>query len=169
MAMATRRKSLPVDVRRQVLHEAGYMCANPICRRVLTLDIHHIVPLSENGPYTVDNLLALCPNCHAMHHRGRIPQHSLLAWKMHLVSLNTGYEPKSIQMLLTLGKVGELFVSGDGVLACAALIALDLVRMERRKSTHEYSIALTEKGRAQIEVWKESSQRLVFSSYAISN
>lgn len=28
------------------------------------LEIHHIAPLSENGPDTVHNAAALCPNCH---------------------------------------------------------------------------------------------------------
>jgi 5-methylcytosine-specific restriction endonuclease McrA len=34
------------------------------------LEIHHIVPLSEGGPDTVDNAAALCPNCHRSCHYG---------------------------------------------------------------------------------------------------
>lgn len=32
------------------------------------LEVHHIEPLSEGGPDTVDNVAALCPNCHRRCH-----------------------------------------------------------------------------------------------------
>lgn len=36
------------------------------------LEVHHLQPLAENGPDTVDNTVALCPNCHRrMHHAAR--------------------------------------------------------------------------------------------------
>ena len=34
-------------------------------------DIHHIVPISEKGPDTEDNLMVVCPTCHAKIHRIR--------------------------------------------------------------------------------------------------
>jgi hypothetical protein len=34
------------------------------------LEVHHIRPLSENGPDTVENAAALCPNCHRECHHG---------------------------------------------------------------------------------------------------
>ena len=34
------------------------------------LEVHHIVPLSENGSDTVDNAVAICPNCHRSCHHG---------------------------------------------------------------------------------------------------
>jgi 5-methylcytosine-specific restriction endonuclease McrA len=34
------------------------------------LEVHHIVPLSEDGDDTVDNAMALCPNCHREAHYG---------------------------------------------------------------------------------------------------
>ena len=34
------------------------------------LEVHHIVPLSEDGLDTVHNVLALCPNCHREVHHG---------------------------------------------------------------------------------------------------
>lgn len=34
------------------------------------LEVHHIVPLSDNGSDTVANVLALCPNCHRRKHFG---------------------------------------------------------------------------------------------------
>jgi 5-methylcytosine-specific restriction protein A len=34
------------------------------------LEVHHIIPLSENGKDTVNNVKALCPNCHREAHHG---------------------------------------------------------------------------------------------------
>jgi 5-methylcytosine-specific restriction endonuclease McrA len=34
------------------------------------LEVHHIIPLSENGEDSVDNAIALCPNCHRQEHYG---------------------------------------------------------------------------------------------------
>jgi len=35
------------------------------------LEVHHTIPLAENGDDTVSNALALCPNCHRHAHHGR--------------------------------------------------------------------------------------------------
>ena len=35
------------------------------------LEVHHIDPLSEQGPDTVENAAAICPNCHRECHHGR--------------------------------------------------------------------------------------------------
>jgi hypothetical protein len=34
------------------------------------LEVHHIQPLSENGADTMENSIALCPNCHRERHHG---------------------------------------------------------------------------------------------------
>lgn len=34
------------------------------------LEVHHIVPLAEDGEDTVENAIALCPNCHREVHFG---------------------------------------------------------------------------------------------------
>jgi len=34
------------------------------------LEVHHITPLAEDGPDTVENAIALCPNCHRELHYG---------------------------------------------------------------------------------------------------
>ncbi len=34
------------------------------------LEVHHITPLSKNGEDTIDNTIALCPNCHRKAHFG---------------------------------------------------------------------------------------------------
>jgi 5-methylcytosine-specific restriction endonuclease McrA len=57
------RKNPRVDVKSVVLQKSGYMCANPECRRIFTLDIRHLEPVEEGGPNTLRNLFAFCPNC----------------------------------------------------------------------------------------------------------
>ncbi len=34
------------------------------------LEIHHIIPLKDGGSDTIDNVIALCPNCHREKHYG---------------------------------------------------------------------------------------------------
>ena len=34
------------------------------------LEVHHLKPLSEGGADTIENTIAVCPNCHRRHHYG---------------------------------------------------------------------------------------------------
>ena len=63
------------DVAAWTLHHADGKCT--LCndpapfrtkRGVPYLEVHHVRPLSEGGPDTVDNAVALCPNCHRKAH-----------------------------------------------------------------------------------------------------
>ena len=157
------RKALTQEVRRHVLHEAGYKCGNPVCRTIITLDIHHLVPVADDGSNDPENLLALCPNCHALHHRGEIPRESLRAWKMLLLAVNEAFDRRSVDLLLALDATGMVFVSGEGVLECAALIAGGLVQRgayNTGRPIPSYSVSLTERGRAFVEAWKQGNQQL---------
>jgi hypothetical protein len=161
--MVKKRKALPLEIRNLVLHEAGYKCANPSCRGILTLDIHHLDYVSNGGRDSADNLLALCPNCHAMHHKGHIPIESIRTWKMLLLSLNEGFDKRSIDMLLALHQIGRLNVSGEGVLACSSLIASGLVRQFMPMKSFfdgnpSYLLELTDKGQLLVEAWKQGNQ-----------
>ena len=62
-------------VKAEVLDRAKGLCEYCYKRPFLTydrepyLEVHHIIPLSEGGPDTVKNTIALCPECHrAAHH-----------------------------------------------------------------------------------------------------
>ena len=161
--MTKKRKPLSLETRKLVLHEAGYKCANPTCRGILTLDIHHLDYVSEGGADTPDNLLALCPYCHALHHQGHIPIESLRAWKMLLLSLNEGFDKRAIDLLLALHSVKRVWISGDGLLDCAALIASGLVEHEEHWpggviQNIRYSIELSAKGQLLVESWKRGDQ-----------
>lgn len=62
----------------EVLNRSGGICElcknkAPFIRKsdgTLYLEIHHLIPLSENGDDTVENTIALCPNCHRKLHYG---------------------------------------------------------------------------------------------------
>jgi HNH endonuclease len=125
----TRRRPLPPLVRDEVLREAGYMCGNPVCRRVITLEVHHIEWVRDGGGNKETNLLALCPNCHALHTSGRIPQRAIRHWKGMLHALNHAFNKEAMDLLLylRLPAVRTVWYSGDGLLRFSGLIAAGLV------------------------------------------
>lgn len=77
------RPSIPRDIRRQVLLEAGHRCAILTCRHT-DIDIHHIKPLREDGQHAAEDLIAPCPNCHRLAEAGKIDRTALRAYKERL-------------------------------------------------------------------------------------
>jgi hypothetical protein len=88
-----------------VLTEAGFMCASPRCRHMLTLEIHHIEEVKAGGGNEPHNLLALCPNCHSGFTRGKIPRSAIEAWKQMLLVVNHGLDRDSLDLLLFLHRL----------------------------------------------------------------
>lgn len=154
------RTAIPESIKREVLTEAGFRCAVPTCRTILAIDLHHIIEVSENGTNETYNLLALCPTCHALHHRGTIPQESIKVWKGMLVSLNGAFDKATIDDLLFLYKTprNQLMLSGDGVLKFSKLIAADLAvyRIAMKNGPLvTYEVWLSERGRFLVEAWEK--------------
>lgn len=66
------------DVVAEALHLADGFCGNcgkeaPFCRRSdgsMYLEVHHKVHLAQGGEDTLENSIALCPNCHRKMHYG---------------------------------------------------------------------------------------------------
>ncbi|WP_159452315.1 HNH endonuclease [Singulisphaera sp. GP187] len=150
-----------------VLHEAGYRCAVPVCRTILTLDIHHIVYVSEAGSDDPSNLLALCGNCHALHHLKKITTESIRAWKFLLMALNEAFDRKSVDLLLALERAGGGTVcTGDGLGDYAGLIASGYLNITWKESSHsdraftwgKHQVYLSDKGKAFLEAWKRGDQ-----------
>ena len=55
------------NIRAYVLHRDKYMCQ--LCgKRNALFQLHHIIPKSQNGKDHPDNLITLCPDCHARVH-----------------------------------------------------------------------------------------------------
>jgi hypothetical protein len=165
-----KRKATSLEVKQLVLHEAGYKCANPTCRHVLTLDVHHLINVSDEGPNTAENLLPLCPNCHALHHRGEIPIGSLRSWKMLLITLNEAFDRKAVDVLLALDKLAIFKrVTGDGVIGLASLVAAGLVEIREYYQQQGggglfhvfeqmYLVELSDKGKSLVAGWKKGDQ-----------
>ncbi len=164
-----RRRSIPQDVRREVLTEAGYRCAVPTCRTILLIDLHHIIPVSEDGDNSPDNLIALCPNCHALHHRKEIPQEAVRVWKGMLVTLNLAFDKDAMELLLFLTRKEQeerpYGYTSECVMRCAGLINAGLVDTDtfwdeeasgflRSNSGADHTLRLTERGRLVVEAWK---------------
>jgi hypothetical protein len=158
-----KRKKVSIDAKFTVLHEAGYRCANPNCRTIITLDIHHVVQVSDSGSNEPDNLLPLCPNCHSLFHRGIIPLSSIRAWKMILLAINSTFDSQSIDILGIFEKTdGFIEMSGDGLIRCAPLISTGLANVERVQGVNvwmnQYRLFISEKGRQFLEYWKQGLQ-----------
>jgi len=79
-----KRVTIPTNLRRKILVEAGHRCAIQTCRSLIEVDVHHIIPLKEDGKNEYENLIALCPNCHRMADRNKIDKKSLRMYKNNL-------------------------------------------------------------------------------------
>ena len=162
----TKRKPVPLDVTVAVLTEAGYRCAVPTCRGILALDLHHMEQVSDNGENVPENLLPLCPTCHALYHRGTIKRESIYTWKALLVSLTRAFDVFALDQLLFLNKpkINKLRVSGDGVLGFARLISAGLASFELEVQNGPlllYSINLTQPGRQLVSAWSTGDRAAV--------
>jgi len=63
-----RRPPIPGPVLMKVLHGSRWICC--VCReRDRPVVVHHIVPWSESRDHSFENLVLICPICHARAHR----------------------------------------------------------------------------------------------------
>lgn len=160
------RRTVPNAIVVQLLTEAGYRCAVPTCRTILAIDIHHIVEVSEGGGNEPGNLLALCPTCHALFHRGEIVRDSIYAWKSMLVALSHAFDTATIDDLLFLAtpQASDLRVSGDGVLKFSRLVAAGLATFNLFIANGPlllYTVELTQKGAHLINAWRSGNRQAV--------
>ncbi|WP_424861396.1 HNH endonuclease [Streptomyces sp. MMS24-I29] len=106
--MAQGRPDIPTALRREVLVEAGHRCAIPTCRQV-PVDLAHINPWAKVKEHTFENLIALCPTCHARFDRGDIDKRSMLQYKQNLEILNSRYTDAERQFLKVCAQNWESF------------------------------------------------------------
>lgn len=161
------RDKLPLKTRVILLTECGYKCANPCCRNILALDMHHLWEVSAGGGDDPENLVALCPTCHALYHRGTIDAESVYVWKAMLVAITRAFDVEAIDRLLFLEPLKQdfLIVSGDGLLHFARLIAAGLASSSQKANNNfqivTYSINISEKGRQLIQAWRQGDRTQV--------
>jgi len=84
------RQTIPRQLEREVLMEAGHRCAIPTCRQT-PVEIAHIVPWEQIQEHTFDNLIALCPTCHTRYDKGEIDRKAMQQYKANLSVLNGRY------------------------------------------------------------------------------
>lgn len=115
------RDTIPAEVKRLVLVEAGHRCAIPTCRATTT-EIAHIVPWAETRDNSFENLIALCPNCHTrFDQKKEMDRLSVKMYKHNLGILNNRYGEferrlfevlaKSNERVFVLGAAGDLLVA----------------------------------------------------------
>ena len=120
--------------------------------------------MSEGGGNDPENLIALCPTCHALYHRGTIPADAIYAYKSMLVALSRAFDLEAVDMLLFLLTFKEDFVvvTGDGLVRFSRLIAAGLATAELKANNNwlivSYAINITEKGRHIIEAWRSGDR-----------
>lgn len=158
------REKLPLTTRMIVLTESGYRCAVPTCRNILALDMHHIWEVSVGGSDDPSNLIALCPTCHALYHRGTIKQESVYVYKAMLVAITRAFDVEAIDKLLFLAscKADFLIVSGDGLLHFGRLIAAGLASVDQKANNSwqivTYAVNISDKGLQLIEAWRQGDR-----------
>jgi hypothetical protein len=158
------RKNLPLKTRTAVLTESGYRCSVPTCRNILALDMHHMYQVAHGGDDSPSNLIALCPTCHALYHRGTISADAIYAYKSMLIAISRAFDVDAIDRLLFLNSLAEddLIVSGDGVLRFDRLIAAGLANFELKANNGNlivtYSINISGKGKMLVESWKSGDR-----------
>ena len=150
-----RRTRVPAKVAIEVYTEAGYRCAVPTCRGILALDLHHIEPVRSDGPNNADNLLPLCPTCHALFERGNISAESIVAWKAYLRSLSRAYDHNTLDLLWFLKKVPNFSCSADGLVSFARLIGAGLaeLKLSQQGFNAMVGLSLSSKGDQLLKAW----------------
>jgi hypothetical protein len=116
--MAKHRPKVPAPMKRILLQQTGYKCANPGCSNRL-LEIHHIKEWAVYQTHDEESMIAICPSCHDAVTRGEltISDDELYYWKgiERLPVVLTGYifvEPHVFPRLV----LGDFnFIGPEGV------------------------------------------------------
>ena len=66
------KSDIPPALRRKVRARDHGKCRVPWCRSSHNVDQHHIVPISQGGTHTLENILSLCESHHLAHHAGAL-------------------------------------------------------------------------------------------------
>lgn len=116
------RPSIPAELKRTVLVEAGHRCAIPTCRATTT-ELAHIEPWAKVQEHAFHNLIALCPNCHTRFDKGEIDRKAMGMYKENLALLNNRYSEFERRVFAMLAETNEPLISvgagGDIMLANA--------------------------------------------------
>ena len=98
--MTPTRPPIPAELKRRAMMESGYRCAIPVCRNH-PAEVDHIDDWAKVKEHKFENLIALCPTCHARkgNRPGQIDRKALLGYKANLGQLNMLYGDMERRML----------------------------------------------------------------------
>jgi hypothetical protein len=100
------RPSIPAELKRKILVEAGHRCAIPTCRATTT-EIAHIEPWSKVKEHRYENLIVLCPNCHTRFDKGEIDKKSVLMYKDNLRYFIDKYSKFELDLIFELARLPQ--------------------------------------------------------------
>lgn len=66
------------EIKKEILKLDNNKCQAWGCGKILNLEIHHIIPLSQGGPSDPSNLITLCHNHHELITENRISEVAFL-------------------------------------------------------------------------------------------
>lgn len=101
--MPENRPAIPAELRRRVLVEAGHRCAIPACRQI-PVEINHIIEWASVKEHTFENLIALCPTCHARYTKKDIDRKSMEMYKLNLGVISSRYNDFERRILEEFGR-----------------------------------------------------------------
>ena len=119
---------------------------------------------ASRGGDNPSNLIALCPTCHALYHRGTIKQESIYVYKAMLVAITRAFDLEAVDRLLFLEscKKDFLVVSGDGLLHFGRLVAAGLASVDQKSNNNwqlvTYAVNISDRGRQLIDAWKQGNR-----------
>jgi CO dehydrogenase/acetyl-CoA synthase alpha subunit len=79
---AARGKSRSKRVRKEALRRDNYECIE--CGKNENLNVHHVIPISEGGEDSLNNVITLCIDCHIEAHEGESSSAFLIGLKRRL-------------------------------------------------------------------------------------
>ena len=100
------RPSIPTELKRRLLVEAGHRCAIPTCR-TFTTEFAHIEPWATVQDHSYENLIVLCPNCHSRFDKGEMDKKSMFMYKDNLRYVVERYSKFELDVLLELSRWGS--------------------------------------------------------------
>lgn len=163
------RPPIPEELKRRVLVEAGHRCAIPTCRNPVT-EVAHIVPYRIRKKHEYENLIALCPTCHARADKGEIDRQSLKMYKRILQRLTDRYERFELLVLNELREGRPVIIAGSMILLIKNILddkLVDLVAQsysgfEVKGLPNQAKVVLTPDGTKFIDAWIKANEELTY-------
>jgi hypothetical protein len=159
------RKKISKALERELYAEAGWRCAVPTCRESCSLEMAHIIPVSDGGMNTFENLLVLCANHHTRFddpRDKRMTREQMIIIKKNLMVINGRYGHFEMRLIEHFSNTGDdsIFLHGreidvmylikDGLLVEDGIVRANMIDFPPKK----YS--LTEAGLRLLSAWKSA-------------